>query len=239
MIADFIVRFLPTYTTNRLIDVTRARSVSWTRGIWITLKRSSSLTNYWGKLTTINVSQLATHSLPSILKIFTEKQALAQKIAQWTSPNAKGKLNAEFGRKFSIKLVFPITLPWSSLDWSYVLLRLLAVFDTVGALGLPKEILIRNPNMQLFGFNDLDLGTHVETALQALALNERRADFVRAALIWRRKVCLWLIGWNRSLALGIRPRKGRRKDRHFYRWVFQWPDASEADRDIQCWFSGK
>lgn len=57
--------------------------------------------------------------------------------------------------------------------------RVVGVFDTVGSLGLPEE-LTRSKNMKtLFGFPDSTLGTYIERAYQALAMNETRADFVR------------------------------------------------------------
>jgi len=56
--------------------------------------------------------------------------------------------------------------------------RFLGVWDTVGALGLPEELPFGKRGYTLFGFNDSQLGDHIEHACQALALNERRLDFV-------------------------------------------------------------
>ena len=61
--------------------------------------------------------------------------------------------------------------------------RCVGVFDTVGAIGLPKEIVdplqIEDPEkVKIFGFNDRSLGDHIERAYHALALNEPRLDFV-------------------------------------------------------------
>jgi len=57
--------------------------------------------------------------------------------------------------------------------------RCLGVWDTVGALGLPEELTpLSKKVVQLFGFHDRFLGDHIETAYQALALNEMRVDFV-------------------------------------------------------------
>jgi hypothetical protein len=115
------------------------------------------------------------------LTLVTDKQAWVDKIEQFTAPNGKSKQIAFAGRKFSIKLVFLLILLRNSiLKWTCVLQRLVAVFDTVGALGIPKELRLGFPETKLFTFNnDLDLGSHVERALQALALNETRDDFVR------------------------------------------------------------
>lgn len=58
-------------------------------------------------------------------------------------------------------------------------IRCVGVFDTVGSVGLPEELTRRSNRIRtLFGFSDNKLGDHIERAYQALALNERRADFV-------------------------------------------------------------
>jgi hypothetical protein len=57
------------------------------------------------------------------------------------------------------------------------------VFDTVGALGLPEELMFGSSTMQkIFGFNDRRLGSYVHRAYHAMAINEERVDFV--GLIW-------------------------------------------------------
>ena len=60
--------------------------------------------------------------------------------------------------------------------------RCVGVFDTVGSVGLPEEVTRQSGTMKtLLGFHSTDLGPHIQRAYQALALNERRADFVRIA----------------------------------------------------------
>ncbi|KAI9069965.1 hypothetical protein FKP32DRAFT_1558689, partial [Trametes sanguinea] len=88
-----------------------------------------------------------------------EIRKLDEQLSPWTGPNAPGKRRADAGpHVFSIKVV--------------------GVFDTVGSVGMPEELTLRNQKMKsLFGFPDLLLGEHVERAYQALALNEHRADF--------------------------------------------------------------
>jgi hypothetical protein len=57
--------------------------------------------------------------------------------------------------------------------------RCIGVWDTVGAYGLPEELIIKDPKIRLFGFqNPGRLGSHIQHAFQALALDERRKDFV-------------------------------------------------------------
>ncbi|TFK68548.1 hypothetical protein BDN72DRAFT_858339 [Pluteus cervinus] len=53
-------------------------------------------------------------------------------------------------------------------------IKVLGVFDTVGALGIPGFFPKR---INFFGFNDLMLGRHVENAFHAMSLNENRHDF--------------------------------------------------------------
>ena len=57
--------------------------------------------------------------------------------------------------------------------------RCVGVFDTVGSVGLPEEVTRQSGTMKtLLGFHGTELGPHIQRAYQALALNERRADFV-------------------------------------------------------------
>jgi T6SS, Phospholipase effector Tle1-like, catalytic domain len=56
--------------------------------------------------------------------------------------------------------------------------RCLGVFDTVGSVGLPEELRFNRKMKRLFSFPDTDLGAHVENAFHAMALDERRSDFV-------------------------------------------------------------
>jgi len=88
-----------------------------------------------------------------------EKKALDAMLDPWVRDDAPGKKRADSGPDgFSIKCV--------------------GVFDTVGSVGLPEELTRHSETMKtLFGFRDKSLGEHIEKAYQALALNERRADF--------------------------------------------------------------
>lgn len=56
--------------------------------------------------------------------------------------------------------------------------RCIGVFDTVGSLGLPTELSTNSKVRTLFDFPDKILGEHVERAYHAMALDERRQDFV-------------------------------------------------------------
>ena len=59
-----------------------------------------------------------------------------------------------------------------------VLCRVVGVFDTVGALGLPRAITLSNTAKTLFDFPDNILGEHIERAYHSIALDEQREDFV-------------------------------------------------------------
>lgn len=58
-------------------------------------------------------------------------------------------------------------------------IRFLGVWDTVGALGIPDDLVLLNllDDSAAWGFHDTTLGADVETARQALALDERRASY--------------------------------------------------------------
>ncbi|KAH9944322.1 uncharacterized protein BXZ73DRAFT_96809 [Epithele typhae] len=86
-------------------------------------------------------------------------QILDEKLEPWTNPNAPGKMRAQSGpHKFSIKIV--------------------GVFDTVGSLGLPEELVFRSKKLKtIFGFPDRLLGEHIARAYHAMAINEDREDF--------------------------------------------------------------
>ncbi|KAF8510300.1 hypothetical protein BU17DRAFT_98260 [Hysterangium stoloniferum] len=88
----------------------------------------------------------------------TEKEQLTEKLAPFLSPTAKGRLRADAdGDKFTVKV--------------------LGVFDTVGALGLPREMRLLPQVETLYGFPDTKLGDHIEYAFQAMAIDEARTDF--------------------------------------------------------------
>ncbi|KAF9482421.1 hypothetical protein BDN70DRAFT_968333 [Pholiota conissans] len=89
----------------------------------------------------------------------SEKAELEKKLAPWRKAGAAGKLRADIDRdKFTVKC--------------------LGVWDTVGALGLPKEFTpFTAKTARLFGFHDQKLGEHVEHAFHAMGLHELRSDF--------------------------------------------------------------
>lgn len=61
--------------------------------------------------------------------------------------------------------------------------KVLGVFDTVGALGIPLNAFWRE-NRDLYGFHDVGLSEICEHSLQALAIDEHREAF--EATLWRR-----------------------------------------------------
>lgn len=58
-----------------------------------------------------------------------------------------------------------------------VRIRLLGVFDTVGALGIPLGLFGRW-NRRRFQFHDVTLGSNIDYALHALAIDEKRGPFL-------------------------------------------------------------
>ncbi|GJJ14807.1 hypothetical protein Clacol_009075 [Clathrus columnatus] len=90
-----------------------------------------------------------------------KKQELNQFLAPYTDPQSRGHIRADIDSdKFTIKFI--------------------GVFDTVGALGLPRELRLRGKSRSLFGFPNKKLGEHIQYAYQALAIDETRKDFVAA-----------------------------------------------------------
>lgn len=61
-------------------------------------------------------------------------------------------------------------------------IRLIGVWDTVGALGIPTKI---GALTKRWSFHDVRLGLHVQAAVHALAIDERRAAF--APTLWERQ----------------------------------------------------
>ncbi|KIJ32055.1 hypothetical protein M422DRAFT_35987 [Sphaerobolus stellatus SS14] len=79
-------------------------------------------------------------------------------LQRWHEPIKKGRTRADpHGDGFTVKC--------------------LGVFDTVGSLGLPKELTFRRKFKKIFSFPDKVLGPHIQHAFHAMALNETRADF--------------------------------------------------------------
>jgi uncharacterized protein (DUF2235 family) len=62
-----------------------------------------------------------------------------------------------------------------------VKIKFVGVWDTVGALGIPLDI-IKNFNMRFYEFHDTELSGIVENAYHAVAVDEHRIDY---------DVCLW------------------------------------------------
>lgn len=58
-------------------------------------------------------------------------------------------------------------------------IRCIGVWDTVGAMGVPRNRLVKgwHPCVAAYRFYDTTLGTHVKYAFQALAIDERREPF--------------------------------------------------------------
>lgn len=87
-----------------------------------------------------------------------KRRAANDFLVKYTDPKAPGRIRADpDGDKFTIKFI--------------------GVFDTVGALGLPTELRVGRKSEKLFGFPNRQLGTHIQYAYQALAIDETRKDF--------------------------------------------------------------
>jgi len=69
-------------------------------------------------------------------------------------------------------------------DRAEVRVKCLAVFDTVGALGVPFEWWFSRLNREKYGFHDVELSSITEVNLHAMAVDEHRRPF--SAAVWRR-----------------------------------------------------
>ena len=87
------------------------------------------------------------------------------------------------------------------------------MWDTVGSLGLPREIdPMREKRRLLFGLPDNLLGEHIEAAYQALAINEMREDFVSSVRTHEaRSYADADMPFIRSVPSLFRPLPGKRK----------------------------
>src|SRR6266540_5618021 len=70
----------------------------------------------------------------------------------------------------------------NKLSFPDVRIKCLGVFDTVGSRGMPTE-LFRTMNRRKYGFHDVTLGSNVDHALHALAIDEKRGPF--GASVWQ------------------------------------------------------
>lgn len=145
--------------------------------------------------------------------IIVDKDALKAILAPYRDPHSEGHKRAALWKdKFTIKCVYIVEHTF----WvfhrltSFALFRFIGVWDTVGSLGLPREIdPIREKRRPLFGLPDCLLGEHIEAAYQALAINEMREDFVSSANT--REARLYADASTRSAPSSFKQRQGKRK----------------------------
>lgn len=107
---------------------------------------------------------------------FIAKAGLMNK-GQAGSANARRKANETWWRCKFGKTLSPQTAPDAD---DKMPIRLVGVFDTVGALGIPFFNGIRVVDAlerKLFDFADLDLSPRVQAGLHAVAIDEKRQDF--------------------------------------------------------------
>lgn len=114
------------------------------------------------------------------------------------STHPKGREATLFRKTYAIADVIPI--------------KFIGVFDTVGSLGNPLLVntALSKLSFSIMGnqFHDTDLSSHVENAYQALAIDEKRANF--APTLWTqqqtsRNQCLeqrWFVGCHSNVGGG-------------------------------------
>lgn len=94
------------------------------------------------------------------------RQAADDAFAAYRSPDNRDALLAALAAKYGNR---------------GVMIRLIGVWDTVGALGIPGG-LFANLDQDIYGFLDTNLHPNIQTAYQALAIDERRREF--APTLW-------------------------------------------------------
>jgi len=124
--------------------------------------------------------------------------------------------------------------------------KFIGVWDTVGALGVPVNIISRF-TAKYYQFHDVALSRSVENAYQALAIDEKRRDYI--ATLWeqhpkatnQRLEQRWFAGVHRNIGGGTVD--SRQPDRTF-RWIQQkaaacglafdekWIAANVKDEDV-------
>ena len=114
---------------------------------------------------------------------------------------------------------------------------LLACWDTVGALGIPDKIpflSIDEMFKERFKFHDTEIGNHIERAIHAVAIDERRKEF-GATLMHRRSdappsqriVQRWFPGDHGCVGGGTWEKRGL--SNHCLRWVVDQAKAWDID----------
>jgi uncharacterized protein (DUF2235 family) len=90
-------------------------------------------------------------------------------------------------------------------------IKFLGVWDTVGALGIPLDLLKRL-NMQFYEFHDTKLSTIVENACHAVSVDEHRVDY--DACLWTPEVTheqslqqRWFLGAHCDVGGGYKDRR--------------------------------
>ena len=90
------------------------------------------------------------------------------------------------------------------------IVHFVGVWDTVGALGIPTRVLAFVDQNDLF--YDVEIGTNVEVARHAVAIDEKREDF--EPTLWSAKEAVsikqvWFAGVHGDVGGGCKPREGK------------------------------
>lgn len=105
----------------------------------------------------------------------------------------------------------PTALQFKAKFSRVIKIKFLGVWDTVGALGIPLDLLQRL-NMQFYEFHDTKLSTIVENACHAVAVDEHRVDY--DACLWTPEVKpeqslqqRWFVGAHCDVGGGYKDRR--------------------------------
>ncbi|MEM6583660.1 MAG: DUF2235 domain-containing protein [Pseudomonadota bacterium] len=129
-----------------------------------------------------------------------------------TRPNADQIPDAfDFYKKAKIKPGDQAATKWRAkrcYDGGRGPVKFIGVWDTVGALGVPTRVLAFMDEQDLF--YDSELGSNVKSARHAVAIDERRGDFVPT--LWGKKAAttikqVWFVGVHSDVGGGYEPSK--------------------------------
>ncbi|KAI4251938.1 MAG: hypothetical protein LQ352_004565 [Teloschistes flavicans] len=132
------------------------------------------------------VGLLTKSGLPDLAEVFKDFQHRRDPNYQPANPNIP------FPRKPSASdPAYAQTMEREGLTRLGIKVKVVAVFDTVGSLGIPRigwleRLSIQSRGTKEFLFYDTSLDNHIENAYQALALDENRTAFAPA--VWEKPV---------------------------------------------------
>lgn len=114
-----------------------------------------------------------------------------------------------------------------ALDAERGTVRFIGVWDTVGALGIPTRVLAFVEERDLF--YDHEMGSNLEIARHAVAIDERRDDFAPTLWVPKESIDLkqvWFAGVHGDIGGGTKPKKNGLRADIALAWMAREADAA-------------